>query len=236
VEEHCDGELHIMRDAVELNAFQKVQLRAHACVRAVPKPLTMGQQMTSFSMNTTRNFTEGGFVTRARLRRMCVAHQMHFNITDFDTLWKFLNPRLKSGCTVKELQARVQREFRSKNATALVDAIMGIARSRLGKRNIAGAGFKRLARGVHTAIRKGKMAGDARLQAEAALQQMKHRYEHSLYERPWMRNTFGCAPQAAPLGAHAYHFGLLGQRSCKGSTSTATANADALIASIAGSA
>ena len=225
-----------MRDAVALSAIQNVQLRAHGCMRAVPKPLTMGQEMTSFSMNTTRNFTEGGFVTRARLKRMCAAQNMHYNITDFETLWKFLNPRLKSGCTVKELQARVQREFRSKNATALVDAIMNIARTRLEKRNMAGAGFKRLARGVHTAIRTSKLVGDARVRAEGALQQMKYRYEHSLHERPWMRNTFESAPQAEPLGAHIYHFGLLGRCSSRGSTSAAAAEADALIASIAGSA
>jgi hypothetical protein len=156
VESECDGEVAILRDAVPLNFLQKMQARLNIVASSLfVKPKTLGQVMTSYANNTTRDFVEGGRVTRKRLKQM-IAHQgLHFNLTDFDTLWKFVNPRLKSAVTIKYMQSRVESQFRSKNPQSTVEGLLRIARARIMRREYAHRGFASITEQLEKSVATG---------------------------------------------------------------------------------
>ena len=131
IEEKCEGSCAAMRDAVPLTWGQKVQLRFHRCCSGtVQKPMKLGQVMTDFQRCTPREFNEGGRVTKKRLKLMMAAQHIAFNISDFKSLWKFVNPRLNDrGITIKQLQARVEKRFTLRQSSQAIDTVMEMVRN-----------------------------------------------------------------------------------------------------------
>ena len=222
IEVECDGSVANFRDAVPLKWLQKVQLKAREILgNTIPKPQTLGQIMTSYANNTTRDFIEGGRVTRKRLKKMLGHQGIHYNLTDFDTLWKFVNPRLRSKITVKAMQLRVQSKFVSKNSKDLVNSLLEIARERISKRKIQERGI------AHVRAKVNQTGGDAA--TLEALEVMGYRFDHGLNTLSWMRNESdeqalaGAASKVADGAqpAPSVHWVMLGSRSCAESVTMA---------------
>jgi len=205
IEEKCEGSCAAMRDAVPLAWGQKVQLRFHRCCSGtVQKPMKLGQVMTDFQRCTPREFNEGGRVTKKRLKLMMAAQHIAFNISDFQSLWKFVNPRLNDrGITIKQMQARVEKRFTLRQSSQAIDTVMEMVKEKIFQSKNAKMGMwlaKKLSntQAMTSFDRSPGRTGGKSFSNRVKLakrssemtDKMQWRLDHSLHGRPWYRNAF----------------------------------------------